>query len=864
MSHGSRAGVAASAVMAAAVLVLLVIPATALVADARGGAGIRGVPLATGGLSTIEGPVGGITLLARSLAWAVAVAAAAAIAGSFAARGLVSAWSRGLPRRSIAPAVATVALGSLTLLPPSLLVYSIWSATGPGTALGEWTGLGEDAVRGRHLSLAVGLLLWATPAATIVVAAWRAAHPDRGIELRRLDGVRGPAEALARARHALPGALLAMLAVGLGIFGETVGFDLAQVRTYGYELRALDALGATPGELVRLAWPAAVVAVACGFAALRVARPAAERGRVPADARPSPFTRITFALSIAIPAAAVGFLLGRIAGLASIGTFVTLHGDSALASLATSAAAAVVVGILALATRSLARSAGLPRLVSRVGTVLFLAAAALPATLVALAHEAAWNRASTGPLVYDTATVVVLGLATRFAAVGCVAGLIAAALEPARRRDLVALDGRLAPLAAFRRDRPILLATGLGAAGVTLALAFAEIPVSTRLAPPGVELLATSVLNAMHYRQPDTVTAAAWLSVGLGAGVTLAAVLVVRRGFLRRNASTAATLLVVVSASLLPLGCGKPDGLPAIPVAREIAGSGYGPGQFLAPRAAAFAPDGRLFVIDKQARVQRFSPEGTYELEWPMPESERGRPVGVSVHPDGRVFVADTHYHRVMVFDRDGTELARFGSYGTGPGEFYYPTDVAFLADGRIAVSEYGGNDRVQLFTSDFVPLSSFGRFGRGNAEFARPQSISLVGDELVVADGCNHRLQVWGLDGSWRRDLGGAGREPGRFAYPYGVESLGDGTVLVAEFGNHRLQRVSLADGRPLGAWGGPAASRDPASAAGPERGRLLYPFAVASGLGFGDGRVAVCDTGHDRVALVPVADLAAPGGDP
>jgi DNA-binding beta-propeller fold protein YncE len=848
--------------MAAAVLLLLVIPATAIVVDARGGAAGRGVPLATGGLSTIEGPVGAITLLARSLAWAVAVAAGAAIAGSFAARGLAFAWFGAARGRSIAPAVATVALGSLTLLPPSLLVYSLWSATGPGTALGEWTGLGEDAVRGRHLSLALGLLLWATPAATIVVAAWRAAHPDRGIELRRLDGVRGAAEALARTRHALPGAFLAMLAVGLGIFGETVGFDLAQVRTYGYELRALDALGAAPGELVRLAWPAAVVAVVCGFAALRVARPGPERGRASADAQPSPFTRIAFALTIAIPAAAVVFLLVRIAGLASIGSFVTLHGGSALASLATSAAAGAVVGVLALATRSLGRSGRTGRLVSRVVTVLFLAAAALPATLVALAHEAAWNRALTGPLVYDTATVVVLGLATRFAAVGCVAGLIAAELEPARRRDLVALDGRLSPLDAILRDRPWLLATGLGAAGITLALAFAEIPVSTRLAPPGVELLATSVLNAMHYRQPDTVTAAAWLSVGLGAGVTLAAVVFVRRGVFRPGGSTTASLLLL--AALLPLGCGKPDGLPAIPVAREIAGSGYGPGQFLAPRAAAFAPDGRLFVIDKQARVQRFSPEGSYELEWPMPESERGRPVGVSVHPDGRVFVADTHYHRVMVFDRDGTELARFGSYGTGPGEFYYPTDIAFLADGRIAVSEYGGNDRVQVFTDDFRPLSAFGRFGRGNAEFARPQSITLVGDELVVADGCNHRLQVWGLDGSWRRDLGGAGREPGRFAYPYGVESLGDGTVLVAEFGNHRLQRISLADGRPLGAWGGPAASRDPASAAGPEPGRLLYPFAVASGLGFGDGRVAVCDTGHDRVALVPVADLAAPGGDP
>ena len=62
------------------------------------------------------------------------------------------------------------------------------------------------------------------------------------------------------------------------------------------------------------------------------------------------------------------------------------------------------------------------------------------------------------------------------------------------------------------------------------------------------------------------------------------------------------------------------------------------------------------------------------------------KPVGLSVHPDGRVFVADTHYNRVLVFDRDGKELARFGGYGKEPGHFIYPTDIAFGNDGRIYV----------------------------------------------------------------------------------------------------------------------------------------------------------------------------------
>jgi len=82
--------------------------------------------------------------------------------------------------------------------------------------------------------------------------------------------------------------------------------------------------------------------------------------------------------------------------------------------------------------------------------------------------------------------------------------------------------------------------------------------------------------------------------------------------------------------------------------------TGMGPGEFSYPRAVAVAPDGSVFVVDKTARIQRFNPKGEYETSWRMPEWQAGKPVGLSVHPDGRVFVADTHYCRVMIYDRDG------------------------------------------------------------------------------------------------------------------------------------------------------------------------------------------------------------------
>ena len=55
----------------------------------------------------------------------------------------------------------------------------------------------------------------------------------------------------------------------------------------------------------------------------------------------------------------------------------------------------------------------------------------------------------------------------------------------------------------------------------------------------------------------------------------------------------------------------------------------------------------------------------------------------------------------LAIFDAQGGWLGEWGSYGIGPGEFIYPTDIAFRVDDsgaidRIYVSEYGGNEQAE------------------------------------------------------------------------------------------------------------------------------------------------------------------------
>ncbi len=285
-------------------------------------------------------------------------------------------------------------------------------------------------------------------------------------------------------------------------------------------------------------------------------------------------------------------------------------------------------------------------------------------------------------------------------------------------------------------------------------------------------------------------------------------------------------------------GCDPPP-LSENGVVHVFGRQGMGPGEFGYPRAIAVSADGKIYVVDKTARVQRFDAGGRFETAWSMPDSVAGKPVGLTIHPDGRVFVADTHYSRVVVFDPDGRELARFGEPGLGAGQFQLPTDVAIDADGFIYVSEYNGNDRVTKWSPDYVFVSSLIEGEVGGRPLRRPAALAIDGEQtLWVADACNHRVLRFDLDGRLLSEFGGLGKEPGRLRYPYDVNLAPDGSILVCEYGNCRLQWFDSA-GRSLRTWG----------SVGRKIGQLNSPWGAVYGA---DGLVLVVDSLNARVQVI------------
>lgn len=209
------------------------------------------------------------------------------------------------------------------------------------------------------------------------------------------------------------------------------------------------------------------------------------------------------------------------------------------------------------------------------------------------------------------------------------------------------------------------------------------------------------------------------------------------------------------------------------------------------PRSVHLGHDGILYVLDTLGRIVLMDPsDGTVkDVRW-MPEYSVGRPEGLCLLRDGRLAVADTHYHRVVLFHPNGTVQQMFGSNGTDAGQFIYPVAIDEDGKGNLFVAEYGSNDRVQKFTPDGVHLLTFSSFGSNADQLQRPAGLRCHDGKVYIADALNHRIQVFEQDGTHIQSL--PTQNPSLFYLPYDLAIDDHGGITVVEYGNGRVTRVT------------------------------------------------------------------------
>jgi sugar lactone lactonase YvrE len=255
------------------------------------------------------------------------------------------------------------------------------------------------------------------------------------------------------------------------------------------------------------------------------------------------------------------------------------------------------------------------------------------------------------------------------------------------------------------------------------------------------------------------------------------------------------------------------------------------------PRSVAIGNDNEIAVLDTAGRVLIYDGDGVLKRKWHMLDVSVGKPEGLVVLKDGRVVVCDTHYHRIVWFDRGGDWLQNIGAHGTRDGEFIYPVGMCKDAAENLYICEYGGNDRVQKFTRDGKWLASFGSFGTGPGQFQRPSGLTWKDGRVYVADAINNRVLIFTDEGKYTGLLGEAGK-PLAFNLPYDIDAAADGALYIVEYGAGRLSRVSM-DGRLLGQLG----------RSGSGVGEFGTPWGVAVDSQF---RIRVADTKNRRVVTL------------
>lgn len=110
------------------------------------------------------------------------------------------------------------------------------------------------------------------------------------------------------------------------------------------------------------------------------------------------------------------------------------------------------------------------------------------------------------------------------------------------------------------------------------------------------------------------------------------------------------------------------------------------------------------------------------------------RPTGVAIAPDGSIFVSDGHARnrsnnaRVVKFSPDGTFIGVWGRPGDGPGEFREPHDIAVGGSrGYVYVADRL-NDRVQVFEQDGTFVAAWKQFGQPSSVFVDAHDQLFVG----------------------------------------------------------------------------------------------------------------------------------------
>ncbi len=255
--------------------------------------------------------------------------------------------------------------------------------------------------------------------------------------------------------------------------------------------------------------------------------------------------------------------------------------------------------------------------------------------------------------------------------------------------------------------------------------------------------------------------------------------------------------------------------------------------QLFYPAGVAVDGSGNLFIADfRNNRARKVTPGGSITTvagdgtqnfggdASTITPAQLYEPYGVAVDAGGNLFIAAQGNNRIRKVTPGGsiTTVAGTGSDGfSGDGgaataaQLYAPAGVAVDADGNLFIGDYA-NHRIRKVTPGGIisTVAGDGTQGFGGdggaataAQLNRPSGVAVdAGGNLFIADYGNHRIRkvtpggiittVAGFTSTGGFSGDGGAATAAQLNRPSGVAVDAGGNLFIADFNNHRIRKVS------------------------------------------------------------------------